>query len=170
MTNVIIRDETDNDIAAVRHVNLEAFVTHEEADITDALRDRVEDGVFLVAEQNGEIVGNIVFSPVELVGFANARLMALGPMAVLPDLQNRQIGTALVTAGIERCRALGFGALVVVGHPNFYPRFGFVPAEIHQLTSEWELPPGVFMALPLVPDYLTGKSGLIKFHPVFSGN
>ncbi len=169
MENSTIRNEIESDATAVRHVNLAAFETPEEADLVDALRNSAEGFFSQVAEQDGEIVGNIVFSPVELVGFADAKIIALGPMAVLPTYQNQQIGTALVTAGIERCRTLGFGAIVVVGHPEFFPRFGFVPAENYQLTPEWELPPGVFMALPLDPEYLTGKSGLIKYQPVFSG-
>lgn len=169
MTSLIIRDETKDDIAGVRQVNLAAFETPEEADILDALREHARDPIFLVAEQDGEIIGNIVFTSVELVGFPEAKLMGLGPMAVLPEHQNQRIGTTLVEAGIKQCHALGFGAIVVVGHPEFYPRFGFVPAEHCQLSSEWELPPGVFMVLPLDPEYLTGKSGVIRYHPVFSG-
>lgn len=78
MNNMIIRDETTDDIAAVQRGNLAAFDTPEEETIIDALREQVDDAIFLVAEQDSEIVGNIVFSPVEVIGFPDAKLMKMG--------------------------------------------------------------------------------------------
>ena len=94
----------------------------------DALRVQAQPIISLVADDNGTIVGHILFSPVTLTGHGDLTIMGLAPMAVLPTNQRRGIGSSLVRAGLDRCRQSGCDAIVVLGHPQYYPRFGFVPA------------------------------------------
>jgi putative acetyltransferase len=165
---VIIRPEEETDHAAVHAVNRAAFETAVEADLVDALRTRAQPLVSLVAEQDGEVVGHILFSPVSLVRHAGLRLAGLAPMAVTPAHQRKGIGSALLRAGLDQCRQEGFVALVVLGHPQYYPRFGFAPAARFGIRSEYDVPDDVFMVLELEPGALAGKAGLIKYHDAFS--
>ncbi len=123
---MLIRAEEEKDCAAVYAVNASAFETLAEAHLVDVLRSQVRPVVSLVAEDGGEIVGHIMFSPVSLSGHPKLKIMGLAPMAVTPEHQRKGIGSALVRAGLEQCQQLGFGAVVVLGHPEYYPRFGFV--------------------------------------------
>lgn len=162
-----IRDEAPGDRAAVRAVNEAAFEGPAEASLVELLRARASPLVSLVAEVDGEVVGYVAFSPVTLGGRPELRLMGLGPMAVRPDRQGRGIGSALVRAGLDRCRALGAVAVVVLGHPGYYPRFGFVPGARLGLDSEYDVPEEVFMAQELTPGALAGASGTVRYHPAF---
>ena len=109
-----------------------------------------------------------MFSPVMLVGEPELNIMGLAPMAVVPTYQRLGIGSALVRAGLEKCARLGFGAVVVLGHPTYYPRFGFVPSTRWNIRSEYEAPPEAFMAIELEAGYLHGKAGTIRYHPAFA--
>lgn len=145
-----------------------AFDSMAEAELVDALRERAQPVVSLVAEGEKSIVGHIMFSPVVLIGHAALKIMGLAPMAVAPNHQRKGIGSALVRAGLEECDALGFGAVVVLGHPTYYPRFGFVPTTRWNIGCEYEAPPEAFMAIELQAGYLDGKSGTIRYHPAFA--
>ncbi len=94
--------------------------------------------------------------------------MGLAPMAVAPEHQRKGIGSALVRAGLEQCKQLGFAAVVVLGHPEYYPRFGFSPSSRFGINSEYEVPEEVFMAMELQPGALSGKTGRVKYHAAFS--
>jgi putative acetyltransferase len=124
--------------------------------------------ISLVAEHEREIVGHIMFSPVSLAGHADSKIMGLAPMAVAPEHQRIGIGSALVVAGLEHCKRIGIGAVVVLGHPRYYPRFGFVPATRFGMVSEYDAPEEAFMALELLPGYLGRKAGVIRYHPAFA--
>ena len=163
-----IRPERPADLAAVRTVNLAAFETRVEADLVDALRRREETLISLVAEHNGLVVGHILFSPVTLSGHPALKIMGLAPMAVLPSEQRRGIGSALVRAGLDRCKQSGFSAAVVLGHPAYYPRFGFTPASRFAIKSEYDVPDEAFMALEFEPGILHDKSGTVCYHPAFA--
>jgi len=163
-----IREEAASDVAAIRDVNRAAFGTDSEARLVDLLRDRAAPIVSLVAEHAGAIVAHICFSPVTLSGHDDLNLMGLAPMAVLPSEQRRGIGSALVRAGLERCADLSCAAVVVLGHPEYYPRFGFVPASRFGIGSEYEVPDDVFMVLELQPGRLRGRSGTARYHPAFA--
>lgn len=129
-TAVLIRAEEPADAAAVRAVNELAFGQPAEADLVDALRAAGKAIVALVAVAGGRVVGHILFSGVRIepdAGDAAAVAAGLAPMAVLPELQRRGIGSRLVEEGLVRCRAAGYGASIVLGHPEYYPRFGYVP-------------------------------------------
>jgi putative acetyltransferase len=163
-----IRLEQPADVAAVHAVNASAFETSAEAALVDALRAQEQPILSVVADEEGSIVGHILFSPVTLMGHGELAIMGLGPMAVLPARQRGGIGSALVRNGLERCRQLGCAAVVVLGHPEFYPRFGFVPASRFGITSEYDVPDEVFMALELKMGVLNRKAGTIRYHPAFA--
>ena len=164
---MVVRKEELQDRQAVRSVNLAAFETAVEASLVDALRQQARPFVSLVAQDGADVVGHIMFSPVSLASHAELHLMGLAPMAVMPTHQRKGVGSALVRAGIERCRELGVGAVVVLGHPGYYPRFGFQPSVRFGIASEYDAPPEAFMVLELQPGYLSGASGTVKFHAAF---
>ncbi len=165
-----IRFETAEDYGPIREVNLRAFEGGGEADLVDALREQAEPFVSLVAEdERGAILGHIAFSPVTIGAETESPgCLGLGPMAVTPDLQRCGIGSALVREGLRICLNDGHRVVVVLGHPDYYPRFGFVPASRFGLTCEYAVPDDVFMALELVPGALVGHAGLVRYHPVFA--
>jgi len=164
-----IRPETEEDRAAVFEVNAAAFPTRSEAMLVDVLRESADDNVSLVAVEDQQVVGHIMLTPVTLEPFDELRLMGLAPMAVSPSSQRGGIGMALVRAGLEHCRALGTGAVAVLGHPEFYPRFGFLPSSRWGISSEYDVPEEVFMMVELLPDYLENRQGVIRYHPAFAG-
>ncbi len=166
---MLIRAETENDRMAVYAVNAAAFETPSEARLVDALREQADPFVSLVAEDEGKVVGHIMFSPVSLSGNPDLKVIGLGPMAVVPRRQNTGIGSQLVRAGLERCRRLGFVAAVVLGHPEYYSRFGFVPSSRFDIDSEYDVHEEIFMAMELQPDALSGKTGRVKYDAAFSG-
>lgn len=166
--NMIVRPELPGDRAAVRVVNESAFGQPTEADLVEALHRAGAATVALVAEIDGAVAGHILFSPVEVEPPAGRLLLGLAPMAVAPHLQRIGIGSRLVRAGLERCRELGRAGVVVLGHPEYYPRFGFVPAHRLGLRCEYDVPPEVFMAQELAPGALAGTAGLVLYHSAFA--
>ena len=164
---MLIRAEKECDRDAVRAVNLSAFESPAEADLVDALRQEAHPIVSLVAVEDAEIAGHVMFSPAIVAGRPDLQVMGLGPMAVVPGYQRKGIGSALVRAGVDQCRRLGFDAVIVLGHPHFYPRFGFVPAVRFGIHSGYEVPDEAFMVLELHPDALSGISGKVRYHSAF---
>jgi putative acetyltransferase len=165
---MFIRYEKPGDYAAVHAVNSSAFETSAEADLVDVLRKEVQPVISLVAEQDDQIAGHILFSPAIMPGFGYLKIMGLGPMAVKSEYQNQGIGSALVRQGLEACRRAGFGAVIVLGHTWFYPRFGFIPSVKFGIRSEYDVPEEAFMVIELTTGYLKGVSGIIKYHPAFN--
>lgn len=166
---MLIRPERESDWPAVHAVNMAAFGRPAEADLVDAVREQCCPVVSLVAEEDGEIIGHILFSPVTLSGHADAMIMGLGPLAVWPAHQRQGIGSALALAGLERCRELGAGAVVVLGHASYYPRFGFKTSTCFGIRSAFDVPEEAFMVVELLPGYLNNRSGVAHYHPVFDG-
>lgn len=166
---MLIRTEQPMDVPKIRALNRAVFDATTEADIIDVLRSDAENVLSLVAEEGGEIVGHIMFSPVQLIGAADVRAMALAPMAVSPECQRAGIGSALVRAGLEECQCLGTDAVFVVGHPTYYPRFGFKPASSLGFVCEFEVPDEAFMVAELAAGILDGKTAIVHFHPAFNG-
>lgn len=163
-----IRREIPEDIASIRYVNEQAFDQNGEAELVEKLRNRGVLTLSLVAVQDDEIVGHIAFSPVKVEAErSNFEAIALAPMAVLPAYQRRGVGSQLVRAGLEECRRLGHAMAVVLGHPDYYPRFGFIPAKPKGIECEFEAPDEAWMVLELREGALTGKSGTVKFQPEF---
>ena len=164
--SVEIRKERAADVAAIRDVNKRAFGQEQEGNIIDALRANGAVLLSLVAVLNDEIVGHIMYSPAILGGQVEGA--ALGPMAVLPEYQRQGIGTKLVEAGNEQLKETGFPVVVVVGHADYYPRFGFERASPHGIECEWEVPEEAFMLFVLDAGKMSGVSGLAKYRHEFS--
>ena len=148
MGKVLVREEGPDDAAAIRDVQQRAFDQAQESDLVDALRANGAVLLSLVAVAARRIVGHVMYSPVS-VGSASGA--ALGPMAVLPEHQRVGIGRALIEEGNRKLEGLRCPFVVVVGHPDYYPRFGFRPASEHGITCEWNVPDDVFMVLVLDP-------------------
>jgi len=163
-----IREVLPGDEAAIVRVHAEAFGRAEEGEIARGLHARGDDCVSLAAVEDDEIVGHVLFSPVAVDGRSFPRTpMGLGPVGVLPEWQRSGVGIVLCRAGIEACRARGAPFLVVLGHPAYYPRFGFVPAMRFGLTFGDMPPRDSFMAMELVPGALGGVAGPVRYGPEF---
>lgn len=165
---LILRGEQEPDRAAIAAVTRAAFEGPAEAELVDALRTAGALTLSLVATADGEIVGHVAFSPVTITGTAGtSSAIGLAPMAVAPSWQRKGVGTRLVAEGLDRLRAAGHRAVVVLGHPEYYPRHGFSPASRFGLRWEHRAPDEAFMALELVPGALAGIDGVVRYHPEF---
>jgi putative acetyltransferase len=162
---MIARQEKPEDYAAVYEVVAQAFKQPLEAELVVKLRG-VEQRISLVAEERGEIVGYICFSPVTV---GNWMAMGLAPMAVRPDWQRRGIGSGLAEAGLTECRKRGHFVVFVLGHPKYYPRFGFAPASHYGFSCEYDAPDEAFMVAELASGAIAGHSGLVRYGPEFAG-
>jgi putative acetyltransferase len=150
----------------VRRVNALAFDSEQEPALVAALRSAGKTLVSLVAEQDGEIIGHILFSPMTIESASESHAaVCLGPLAVLPAHQRRGIGSRLVEEGLARCRVLGYRAVFLLGHPSYYPRFGFRPAR--EFDVHYEDDRDAFMAIELVPGALDDVRGEAVFAAEF---
>jgi putative acetyltransferase len=161
-----IRHEQPKDAAAVRRVHQAAFPTAAEADLVDRLRAGGKAAVSLVAEDGGQIVGHIIFSPVSFDPPVPATAFALAPMAVLADHWKHGVGRRLVQNGLAECHARGAGLVVVVGEPDYYERFGFEPASRHGLRDEFGAE-GAFQVFLLDAGAHPPPGTLVKYVPEF---
>jgi putative acetyltransferase len=161
-----IREERPDDVAAVRDLNRRAFGQDQESNVVDALRANGAALLSLVAAVNDRVVGHIMYSPLSVGN--NVIGAALGPMAVLPGRQRQGIGSKLVEAGNQKLKNAGCPFIIVVGHADYYPRFGFRPASEHGIKCEWDVPDNVFMLLVLDQAKMEGVSGLAKYRHEFS--
>jgi putative acetyltransferase len=166
-TNVEIRQERPEDESAVRETHEQAFGSPGEASLVDRLRGSPE-SISLVATLGERVVGHILFTPISIEPATRVRVAGLAPMAVRPENQRSRIGSQLVQAGLDHCREHGYAAVVVVGHPEFYPRFGFTRASTKGLTCEFPVRDEVFMAVDLNPGALTDVRGLVRYRREFS--
>jgi putative acetyltransferase len=167
--DVHVRPENESDRVAARDLLVRAFPSDGEARLVEALRGKTDPQVSLVAAlPTGGVVGHILFTPVEIRGDSHrSRAMGLGPMAVLPEQQRRGAGSALVAAGLEACANIGEMIVVVLGHPDYYPRFGFRPAEDFGLYYGRPGPNPAFMVCEILRGSLRGRSGEVVYHAAF---
>ena len=126
------------------------------------------DYLSLVATIDERVVGHILFTPVTIEPPVECRIAGLAPMAVRPAHQRAGIGGQLIRAGLEECRRRGYSAVVVLGHPEYYPRFGFAPAHTFDLTCEFPSPPEAFMAMELEAGALRTIRGVVRYQPQFA--
>ena len=164
----IVRPEGPSDYEVVRQVHNLAFMGSIEATLVERLRG-TPGSISLVAAESGDVVGHILFTAAKLVGAgAGVRVAGLGPMAVSPNRQRCGIGCELVLHGLEACRRMGYEAVVVVGHPAYYPRFGFQRGSYLRLRCQFDVPDDVFMAAELQPGALSRGGGEVRYAPEFS--
>jgi putative acetyltransferase len=160
-----IREERADDVPAVRDLNRRAFGQDQESNIVDALRANGAALLSLVATVNDRVVGHIMYSPVTVGGNVNGA--GLGPMAVVPEYQRQGVGSKLMEAGNRKLKNMGCPFIIVVGHAEYYRRFGFRPASEHGIKCEWDVPDDVFMLLVLDEAKMEGVSGLAKYRHEF---
>ena len=173
-----VRAETVCDADSIKTTTIRAFSEselgyHGEADLIDRLRRSCPETVSLVAEVKGQVVGHILLSPVVIVapGARESRElsgMGLAPMSVLPEFQRQGIGSQLVESGLRTVREAGHPFVVVLGHAEYYPRFGFVPASRWGISSEYaEVPEDTFLICVFSESDLTNVRGIAKYRPEF---
>ena len=154
---ISIRAETINDLDAIRNVTIQAFTDSDfghngEAELIELFRANCEKMLSLVACSNDTIVGHILFTPVVIRAGKEFQAMALGPMAVATDYQKTGIGSKLVRSGLEQLTMDGCPFVVVLGHPEYYPRFGFLPASQFDVSHGFAgIPQNVFFIKFLDP-------------------
>ncbi len=168
--NIIIRQELNEDLARIKEINDLAFEQEDEGKLVDKLRqkDQFIPELSLVAEADETVVGHILFYPV-IINSANQKhtTLSLGPMSVLPEHQKKGIGGKLINEGLKRSKDLGFLSVIVIGHPEYYPKFGFTKASRWSIKVPFEVPDEVFMALEIVEGELQDKSGIIEYPAEF---
>ena len=166
---ITIREEQPRDIKTIRDLNKRAFGQTQEADLVDKLRRNCDDLLSLVGLMQDEVVGHILFTPVMVESEDNIVIgMALAPMAVLPEYQRQGIGSELVRAGIEKLKKRHCPFIIVLGHAEYYPRFGFEPASSYGVRSEWKVPDEAFMILVIGELEMQGDVALARYRPEFA--
>lgn len=164
--DIKIRGETQDDYHIITEINDLAFGGTGEGQLIITLRKNKEfkPDLSLVALEDDRIVGHILFYPIFIEAANNTfPTISLAPMAVQPNYQNKGIGTKLVNDGLQRCKDMQFDSVIVLGHPEYYPRFGFKPASQWNLYSDFEAPDEAFMALELKENSLARKSGRVVY-------
>jgi putative acetyltransferase len=167
-SQTIVRAETDADAAAIRQVNERAFDRPNEADLVEALRQSPAyiPQLALVAESDGKVVGHILLTEMDVKNEKDYSIaLALGPVAVLPEYQRHGFGSHLIKAAIEIARDLSYPAIILIGHPEYYPRFGFAPARALGLRTTYKVPDQVFMVLHLGAECVKGD---VIYHEAFA--
>jgi putative acetyltransferase len=164
-----IRQEVQEDYKSVYEINKMAFGQENESKLIEKIRrgPNFVPELSLVAEKDNEIVGHILFSKMKIVGESEYETLMLAPLAVIPKLQKQGIGGKLIKKGIEKAIELGFDSITVVGHKNYYPKFGFQKASKWSIQSSIEVPDENFMAIELTENALENKAGVVQFPEEF---
>jgi putative acetyltransferase len=168
---LIIRPEKPGDFLSIYNINNLAFAGEVEAQLVNKLR-KTEGFIpklSLVAIKDNETVGHILFSIIHIQTDSDTiPALALAPMSVLPKYQKQGIGSQLVREGLKRCKELGYKIVILVGHPNYYPRFGFILAKEKGLKLPFDAPSEAFMVYEIVPQALKGIAGVVVYPPEFA--
>ncbi|MBK5721924.1 N-acetyltransferase [Dysgonomonas sp. Marseille-P4677] len=165
-----IRQEQACDYPMVYDVNLKAFKRKAEARLTDRLRlsDAFIPELSLVAIVDKTVVGHILFTKISIDDDGlQSESLSLAPMAVLPEMQSKGVGSRLVDYGLDRARSLGYKSVIVIGHAKYYSRFGFEPTSKWQIKAPFHVPANAFMAIELVENSLSGIKGIVKYAKEF---
>jgi putative acetyltransferase len=164
--NLTVRREHPADWSVIRVINEAAFNRRDEADLVDGLR--TDDAVLLslVAALDKRVVGHVLFSRIWIEGDGEpVAAAALAPIAVLPSHQRRGIGEQLIRNGLDRLREQHEQIVIVLGHPDYYSRFGFSNEKARSLESPF--PPEAFLALELFSHALNGLRGKVRYPAAF---
>lgn len=174
MINIKIKQEVEKDYLDVERVVEEAFENAEHTDHTEHLLvSRLRrSGEFIpelsmVARVGEQIVGHVMFTRMWVEGEQQVEVLALAPVSVAPGYQSKGVGSALIREGLEKAKELGFRGVIVLGHDQYYPRFGFGKASAFGIDAPFEVPDSAFMALEIVEDGLKGVSGVAVYSPAF---
>jgi putative acetyltransferase len=167
--NLRIRPEDPADFQAISDVVTAAFGQKDEARIIELIRQSPHyvPELALVAEEEGQIVGQALFSYIGLKGDNPAQVLGLAPVAVAPAHQRRGIGTALIRHGLAEADRRREALVVVVGHPHYYPRFGFEPASRHGIHAPWPNIPDAAFMVKLLSGYEKHYRGRVSYPPAF---
>jgi len=170
LSSVKIELEKPEDIDAIYQVNLDAFGRSDEADVVDQLRQNCPVFHSFVARVEGQVVGHVLFTPAHIVQPDDWTVSGLGlaPLAVSPEYQGSGIGSALCTAGLQFAASDGYPFVIVHGHPEYYPRFGFQPAAKYEIRCSYEnIPEDCFMIRILDKHKMEGVSGVAYYRQEF---
>ena len=162
--------ETPENLLGIRKVNQEAFGRNSEAELIDLLRISSPVFISLAAKINGKVVGHILFTPVRVIGSGSQPVegLGLGPVAVLPEVQRMGVGAALCRAGCKLAESAGYPFVVVLGHPSYYPQFGFEPAKPYGISCAYEdVPDDAFMICIFIPGVMKDVSGVAHYREEF---
>jgi predicted N-acetyltransferase YhbS len=167
--DVIIRKEEKKDFKRVYELNRLAFQQENESKLIEKIRngENFIPELSLVAEINNEIVGHILFSKIKIIGNSVFETLALAPMAVIPKFQKQGIGAKLINRGLQEAKKLGFDSVIVLGHDNYYPKFGFKKASTWNIKCPFEVPDEAFMGIELTKEALQNKAGTIEYPDEF---
>jgi putative acetyltransferase len=168
--NINFRQETINDYIGIKMVNDLAFSQPNEGLLIEKLRLNAHfiDKLSIVAELENRIVGHILFFPIKVIGESiKYNSLALAPMSVLPEFQNKGIGGQLIGKGLEIAKNLGFKSVIVLGHKNYYPKFGFAPASKWAIKAPFDVPDEAYMAIELIKGGLNNVSGIVEYPKEF---
>ncbi len=164
--------ETNDDIARIREVAIAAFDQTSEAELIEAIRHTPNfiPELSIMAVEDGKVLGHILFSPIGIEGQEQTvPALALAPLAVTPVRQREGIGSQLVQVGLSKCRELSYSIVVVLGHPHYYPRFGFQKASQFGIQAPFPVPDEAFMVQELIPNALRNVRGMVRYPAYFEG-
>ena len=168
--NTTIRKEEEKDHKQIYEVNKLAFQQENESKLIEKIRksENFIPELSIVAEIDNRIVGHILFSKIKIIGDSDYESLALAPMAVIPEFQKRGIGSELIKKGIDKAKELGFDSIIVLGHKEYYPKFGFQRASKWNIKCPFEVPDDVFMAIELTEKAFEGKAGTVEYPDEFN--
>ena len=165
---MLIRSEAPADIIPIDNLLKTVFDTEAEAELVMRLRENGKRTLSLVAcNDDGELVGHLFFSPVMLDG-EDHNWQGLAPMAIKPEYQRQGVGQAMLEEAKQTLAELGYPVIVVLGHPEYYPKAGFVPAAPQGIQCPWPVPEEAFMVLEVVSGAIDGKTGMISYSEEFN--
>jgi len=167
--DIVIRKEEEKDYKKIYEVNKLAFQQENEGKLIEKIRegDNFFPELSLVAEIDNRIVGHILLSKIKIVGDSVYESLALAPMAVIPNLQRQGIGSALIKKGMEKAKEQGFSSIIVLGHKDYYPKFGFQKASKWNIRCPFEVSDEAFMAIELKENALKSKPGVVEYPDEF---
>lgn len=168
--NINLRSEQPSDFEGITRVNNISFQRKAEGKLVYELRKQkdFDPRLSIVAESSGEIIGHILFTPVDIVNNGQKyKSLTLAPMSVLPKYQKKSVGKLLVIFGLQIAKDTGYQSVVVLGHPSYYPKLGFVKASDWNIKSPFPAPDEAFMVKELIPGALDGIEGKVIFPDAF---
>jgi len=169
--DIIIRKETPDDFQQVARVIEMAFRQKNEAVLVEKLRHNIKynANLSIVAEYHGNVIGHILFFPIVIrTGETRIASLALAPLSVSPEFQQMGVGRRLIQEGLRKAREMSCTSIVVLGHSEYYSKFGFVPARKWGITAPFEVPEDVFMCIELEEDALVNAAGVVEYPQEFS--